>query len=253
WGGLLRGAPVGGRSRGRHDDSRERDKDEDGEHGSLMHWNLLDSGGIACPQGHREPACIPGSPDEICLPGAGGRSIVNLTGCSCWRGLRTEAPPCRVRFLYGTSRPSTTSWIAPADRPTESTVSLPARVLISSRSFAASAYRIPILGSSPFAVTSVASPLTLIVSSLLVALTTTRSGWPSPVAPPRVAARSTLTALTSVPLRSLTVTRSARPRALKSTRSTPLVSMVMVPTSRVNVRRLPFSHSPIFSAMLAPL
>ena len=38
WGGLLRGTPVGSRSCGRHDDSRERDKDEGGEHGSLMHW-----------------------------------------------------------------------------------------------------------------------------------------------------------------------------------------------------------------------
>src|SRR6266516_1278778 len=93
--------------------------------------------------------------------------------------------------------PSTKSWIAPAAKAAESTLSVPARVLISSRSFAACGCRIPISGSRPFAVTSVASPLTLIVSSLLVALAMTRSGWPSPVEPPRVAARSTLTSLTS--------------------------------------------------------
>src|SRR6266511_2532120 len=163
------------------------------------------------------------------------------------------ARPFRVRFLYGTSRPSTKSWIAPAARPSESTVSLPARVLISSRSFAASGWKIATKGARPFAVTSVASPLTLIVSSLLVALTTTRSGWPSPVAPPSVPARSTFTPPTSVPLRSFTVTRSAPQRALKSTRSTPLVSIVMPATSRVNRSRLPFADSSIFSATLAPL
>ena len=51
----------------------------------------------------------------------------------------------------------------------------------------------------------------------LVPLTTTLSVWPSPVLPPRVAARSVLTVFTSVPVRSLTVTVSAPPRALKST------------------------------------
>ena len=49
------------------------------------------------------------------------------------------------------------------------------------------------MGARPFAVTSVASPKTLIVSSPLVALRMTRSGWPSPMAPPRVPARSTFT------------------------------------------------------------
>src|SRR5439155_8872386 len=114
-----------------------------------------------------------------------------------------EAPRFPFGFLYGTSTPSTKSWIAPAARPLESTVSVPARVLISRRSFAASGWKIATVGARPFTCTPPASPLTLIVSSLLVALTTTRSGWPSPVAPPRVPATSTFTLLTSVPLRSL--------------------------------------------------
>ena len=62
----------------------------------------------------------------------------------------------------------------------------------------------------------------------------TVSAWPSPVPLPGVPARSRLTPVTSVPVRSLTVMVSAPPRALKLTCSTPLRSMVMLPTSRVN-------------------
>src|SRR5206468_3747520 len=171
---------------------------------------------------------------------------------------RVGGPPVRrprdpFRFLYGTSTPSSKSWIAPAARPLESTVSVPARVLISRRSFAASGWKIATAGARPFAVTSEASPLTLIVSSPLVPLRTTRSGWPSPVAPPRVPARSTFTLLTSVPDRSLTVTRSAPPRALKSTRSTPAVSIVMLAWVRKNLRRFPFADRSTCSDALAPL
>jgi hypothetical protein len=66
----------------------------------------------------------------------GGLHAVNL--------LRRGAPGRRprisfqARLRYGTSTPSTNSWIAPAAKPPESTVSLPASVSISSRSFAAS-------------------------------------------------------------------------------------------------------------------
>jgi hypothetical protein len=93
----------------------------------------------------------------------------------------------------------------------------------------------------------------LIVSLPLVPLTTTLSAWPSPVAPPRVPARSTFTLLTSVPLRSSTVTRSAPPRALKSTRSTPAVSIVTLPGSRKNSSRFPLADSSTCSDTAAPL
>ena len=73
------------------------------------------------------------------------------------------------------------------------------------------------------------------------------------MAPPRVPARSTLTSSTWVAVRSLTVTVSAPPSALKSTRSTPFVSIVMVPASRKNVSRLPLAVRETFSGTLAPL
>ena len=77
-------------------------------------------------------------------------------------------------------------------------------------------------------------------------------GRPSPRCR-RPAARSRLTWVTSVPVRSLTVTVSAPPRASKLICSTPLRSMVMLPTSRVNRTRLPLAERSMFSAMLAPL
>ena len=66
-------------------------------------------------------------------------------------------------------------------------------------------------------------------------------------------ARSRLTVVTPVPVRSLTVTLSAPPRALKLTCSTPLVSMVMLPTSRKRRRRVPLAERSMFSLTLAPL
>ena len=56
--------------------------------------------------------------------------------------------------------------------------------------------------------------MTWIASSPLVPLTMTVSAWPSPVPLPGVPARSRLTLVTSVPVRSLTVMVSAPPRAL---------------------------------------
>ena len=69
-------------------------------------------------------------------------------------------------------------------QPTASTVSVPARVLISSVSFAASECRMPIVAARPLTLTPPASPLTVIVSSPFVALTTMRSAAPSPVSRP---------------------------------------------------------------------
>ena len=86
----------------------------------------------------------------------------------------------------------------------------------------------------------------------LVPLTITVSAAPSPP-PPVVPARSTLTCVTSVPVRSLTVMVSAPPSALTSMRSTSLRSMVMLPTSRVNRTRPPLAEMSNFSSMLAPL
>ena len=92
------------------------------------------------------------------------------------RGASTEAPRIPP-FLnrYGTSTPSTKSWIRPAPNPPELTVSEPARVLTSSRSFAASAWRMPIAAARPVTFTPAASPLTAMVSLPAVPLTMTRS------------------------------------------------------------------------------
>ena len=89
--------------------------------------------------------------------------------------------------------------------------------------------------------------------SALVPMTTTRSVWPSPVVPPSVPARSRLTFLTSVPVRSLTVTESAPPSALKSTCSTPWVSIVMFAGLRKNRSRSPFADRSTVSEAAAPL
>ena len=130
--------------------------------------------------------------------------------------------------------------------------SLPPSPLTASCRLAPGAESPPVLP-GPDTATPEASPLTLIVSLPLVPSTMTLSAWPSPVAPPRVPARSTFTLLTSVPVRSLTLTTSAPPSALKSTRSTPAVSIVTLPGSRRNVRRFPFAERATRSATLAPL
>jgi hypothetical protein len=70
-------------------------------------------------------------------------------------------------------------------------VSVPASVLISSRSFAASGVENATVGTSPLTFDATVLSADAIVSSPLVPLTTTRSAAPSPVAPPRVPARST--------------------------------------------------------------
>ena len=90
-------------------------------------------------------------------------------------------------------------------------------------------------------------------SSPLVPLTMTVSAWPSPVPLPGVPARSMLTCVTPVPVRSLTVMVSAPPRALRSIVSMPLRSIVMLPTSRVKPTRLPLAEMSMFSLTLAPL
>ncbi len=58
---------------------------------------------------------------------------------------------------------------------------------------------------------------------------------------------------TSVPLRSLTTVLSAPPSASRSTRSTSLVSMVMLPRSRKKRRRLPLAEKSKFSLPPEPL
>src|SRR5262245_40845708 len=105
----------------------------------------------------------------------------------------------------------------------------------------------------PLSFTSPESPLASIASLPGVPLTTTRSTCPSPPVPPRLSARSTLTPLTSVPLRSVTLTRSAPPSAFTSTRSIPAVSMVTLPTSWKKRSRLPLADRVNCSAAGAPL
>ena len=91
------------------------------------------------------------------------------------------------------------------------------------------------------------APMTLTESSPLVPLTMTVSAWPSPVPEPATPARSRLSWVRSVPVRSLTVMVSAPPRALRSIPSTPLRSMVTLPTSRKSRTRLPLAETSIFS------
>ena len=59
--------------------------------------------------------------------------------------------------------------------------------------------------------------------------------------------------MTSVPVRSLTVTLSAPPSALKVTNSTPPVSIVMLPGLRKNRSRSPFAERSTVSEAAAPL
>ena len=59
--------------------------------------------------------------------------------------------------------------------------------------------------------------------------------------------------LTPVPVRSLTVMVSVPPRALKSTVSTPAVSIVMLPGLRKNLSLLPLAETSTCSAAAAPL
>ena len=68
---------------------------------------------------------------------------------------------------------------------------------------------------------------------------------------PGTPARSRLSCVRSVPVRSLTVMVSAPPRALKLIPSTPLRSMVMLATSRVKRTRLPLAEMSIFSLTFA--
>ena len=130
------------------------------------------------------------------------------------------APPSRVRAIDCAA-------IAAAEIP-----SLPSRPLTVSESVGSWCWM-----ATTAARPVTATPLTAIASSRLVPLTTTLSGWPSPAVPPRAPARSALTFVTPVPVRSFTVTASAPPSALKSTVSTPFVSIVMLLGSRKNRSR----------------
>ncbi len=94
-------------------------------------------------------------------------------------------------------------------------------------------------------------PPTFNVSPPLVPFTTTLSADPSPV--PDDDARLEFTVVTPVPLKSLTVTVSEPPSALKAIVSTALRSIVMAATSRVNRTRPPLADTSMFSFTLAPL
>ena len=90
-------------------------------------------------------------------------------------------------------------------------------------------------------------PAAVIASLPPVPLTITLSAAPS------FAPRSTFTVVTPVPVRSFSVTVSAPPSVLRSTCSTPFVSIVMFATSRKSLNRLPFADRSMCSLTLAPL
>ena len=160
--------------------------------------------------------------------------------------------PLAPAIVSSPAPPSSVRAIACAARSAAEIASLPSRPLTASSSVGSWCW-IATRAARPETATPEASPLTSIASLPLVPLTMTLSVWPSPVVPPSVAARSVLTVLTSVPVRSLTVMVSAPPSALKSTVSTPAVSMVMSPGSRKNRSRLPLADRSTCSAALAPL
>ena len=91
------------------------------------------------------------------------------------------------------------------------------------------------------------------MSSPFVPLAMTVSAAPSPAVPPMAPRGSTLTCVTSVPLRSLTVSVSVPPSALRSMRSTSFRSMTMLPRLRVNSTRPPFADASKISAPALPL
>ena len=65
-----------------------------------------------------------------------------------------EAPRFLVRCVYSARMPSRKNWIAPAPNPAERTLSVPARVLTSRRSFATSEWRISVVAASPLTFTA---------------------------------------------------------------------------------------------------
>ena len=77
--------------------------------------------------------------------------------------------------------------------------------------------------------------------------TTTLSGWPSPVVPPRVPARLRSTSVTSVPVRSSDRDRVGAAERVEGHRSTPWVSIVMFPGVRKRSRS-PFADRSTVSA-----
>ena len=132
-------------------------------------------------------------------------------------------------------------------------VSLPASPLTVSESSAPSVPASVTFAASPLTTTAAPLLATVMVSSPAVPLTITLSAAPSPWPLPGVADRSMSTCLTSVPVRSLTVMVSAPPKALTWMCSTPLRSMVMLPTSRNSRTREPLAEMSMFSPTLAPL
>ena len=97
--------------------------------------------------------------------------------------------------------------------------------------------------------------VTLMASLPAPPLTVTLSSWPSATPEPNVPSRSIFTPASarSVPVRSLTTTLSAPPRAWKSICSTSLRSIVTLAMSRKKRTRSPLAEMSMFSAILAPL
>jgi len=132
--------------------------------------------------------------------------------------------------------PSSVSVVLPAGSVAAESVSLPAPAATISASVDSDPLMV-IASGRPVTVSEPPWHCTAMTSSYLVAFKVTVSAAPSPTPLPGGDARSMATCVTPVPERSLTVMLSALPKALSWMCSTPLRSMVTLPTSRTRLTR----------------
>src|SRR6266540_3942312 len=213
----------------------------------------------AAPAPLKRSVSAPSCPSTTSLPSPGSQMNVSLpaprspvsappfpsitSSPSLPSSTSAPSPPLIVSFPAPPSIPS----LIRAASPTEpEIVSLPPSPLTFRRSFAASECSIFTAAASLVTSTAPALGAIAIVSLPTVPLIVVVSTAPS-------VARSSTTSLTSVADRSFTIVLSMPPSALRSTRSTPAVSIVMAPWARKNLRRLPLAERSKFSAAAAPL
>ena len=171
----------------------------------------------------------------------------------CRRRRAIVSAPWLPRIVSLPAPPSSVSLMTPAGSVVAVMPSLPPSAV----DRRASRWRLPrpvmltCAGQADAPTTEVPAPKTSMMSSPLVPLTITVSAAASPAVPPIVPARLTLTSVTSVPVRSLTVIVSAPPSALRLIVSTSFRSMTMLPMLRVKRTRPPLAETSKFSAMCA--
>src|SRR5829696_6829596 len=149
--------------------------------------------------------------------------------------------------------PSIVSLMTPAGSVVALTASLPPSVFTTRLSWVPSELVMFTWVGSPITVAEVPAPRTSTTSSPPVPLMMTVSAATSPAVPFKVPARSPSRRVTSVPDKSLTVIVSVLPKALRSTTSTSLVSITMLPRSRVKRSRSPLAEASKRSAPALPL